>query len=301
MDEVMDVPFLRIGELSKRVGVSEHLLRAWEMRYGLMKPARSEGGYRLYTSADEFRVRRMLAYLSQGLAAAQAAHAAQVESENGGTREMSKLPEKISLEQAYLRLRESLNQLDEPAAQAILDRLFTDFTVDTVIAHVLIPYLQEMGTRWEAKTLSVGQEHFASNIFRGRLAELARGWGEGSGPAALLACPPGEAHEFALLITGIMLHRNGWTIRYLGTDTPLSDVTEIASQTRPSLVLMSATMPERFMSIIPELRVIAANTPLVLSGQGANREIAEQCGAKFIAGDSVSSAQELAKVIKSVN
>lgn len=298
MNEATDIPFLRIGELSKRVGVSEHLLRAWEMRYGLMKPARSEGGYRLYTSADEFRVRRMLAYLSQGLAAAQAAHAAQIESESGGAGGMSPLPEKINLEQAYVLLRESLDQLNEPAVQAILDRLFTDFTVDTVIARVLIPYLHEMGARWEAKTLSVGQEHFASNIFRGRLAELARGWGEGTGPAALLACPPGEAHEFALLISGIMLHRNGWAVRYLGTNTPLSDVTEIALQTRPSLVLMSATMPERFISIIPELRRIAAETPLVLSGRGATPGIAEQCGAKFVEGDPVSAAQAIAEVIK---
>lgn len=298
MNEATDLPFLRIGELSKRVGVSEHLLRAWELRYGLMKPARSEGGYRLYTSSDEFRVRRMLAYLSQGLAAAQAAHAAQVESERGSVGEMSQLPEKISLEQAYVLLRQSLDQLNEPAAQTVLDRLFTDFTVETVITRVLIPYLHEMGTRWEAKTLSVGQEHFASNIFRGRLAQLARGWGEGDGPAALLACAPGEAHEFALLISGIMLHRNGWTIRYLGANTPLDDITESASRTRPAVVLISATMPERFTSIIPELRHIAAGTPLVLSGQGASRAIAELCGAIFVEGDPVSAAQEIAKVIK---
>src|SRR5450631_2613593 len=48
---------LRIGELSRRVGVSEHVLRAWESRYGLLKPARSPGGYRLYSEDDQSRVR----------------------------------------------------------------------------------------------------------------------------------------------------------------------------------------------------------------------------------------------------
>src|SRR6186997_2953715 len=67
---------LRIGELSRRVGVSDHVLRAWETRYGLLKPARSAGGYRLYSEDDELRVRRMLTHLESGLAAAQAARAA---------------------------------------------------------------------------------------------------------------------------------------------------------------------------------------------------------------------------------
>ena len=67
---------LRIGELSRRVGVSAYVLRAWESRYGLLKPARSPGGYRLYSEDDQSRVRRMQAHLADGLAAAQAARAA---------------------------------------------------------------------------------------------------------------------------------------------------------------------------------------------------------------------------------
>ena len=58
---------LRIGELSRRVGVSEHLLRAWESRYGLLSPVRSPGGFRLYSAGDEQRVRRMQFHLAQGL------------------------------------------------------------------------------------------------------------------------------------------------------------------------------------------------------------------------------------------
>ena len=57
---------LRIGELSRRVGVSDHVLRAWESRYGLLRPARSAGGFRLYSDADEDRVRRMQARLADG-------------------------------------------------------------------------------------------------------------------------------------------------------------------------------------------------------------------------------------------
>ena len=45
-----DRPLLRIGELSRRLGVSDHALRAWESRYGLLQPVRSAGGFRLYSA-----------------------------------------------------------------------------------------------------------------------------------------------------------------------------------------------------------------------------------------------------------
>src|SRR5438270_5066358 len=67
---------LRIGELGRRLGVSDHVLRAWERRYGLLRPVRSAGGFRLYSGADLQRVRRMQAFLADGLSAAEAARAA---------------------------------------------------------------------------------------------------------------------------------------------------------------------------------------------------------------------------------
>src|SRR3954453_4495570 len=67
---------LRIGALSRRVGVSPELLRAWERRYGLLAPSRTGGGLRLYSLEDEARVRRMQAFLAEGLAPAEAARAA---------------------------------------------------------------------------------------------------------------------------------------------------------------------------------------------------------------------------------
>src|ERR1700745_3546803 len=76
MDTPEGRPLLRIGELSRRRGVSDHVLRAWENRYGLLQPVRSPGGFRLYSEADEWRIRRMQAYLADGLSAAEAARAA---------------------------------------------------------------------------------------------------------------------------------------------------------------------------------------------------------------------------------
>src|SRR5437763_13810758 len=77
MDQDIPSARVRIGELGRRVGLSEHVPRAWERRYGLLRPERSPGGYRLYSAADERRIRRMQAHLAAGLSAAGAERAAQ--------------------------------------------------------------------------------------------------------------------------------------------------------------------------------------------------------------------------------
>ncbi len=69
-------PRLRIGELSRRTGVGADRLRAWERRYGLLRPERSEGGFRLYGQEDERRVRAMKDLISAGVSAAEAARLA---------------------------------------------------------------------------------------------------------------------------------------------------------------------------------------------------------------------------------
>lgn len=288
---------LRIGELSRRVGVSEHVLRAWESRYGLLKPARSAGGYRLYSEDDEQRVRRMQALLGDGMAAAQAARAAIAEGPAAGAPPADLInadPINADLINCATSLRRALDQLDEPAAQAMLDRLLSDFTVETVLRDVLMPYLRDLGERWERGEVSIGHEHFASHVVRGRLASLARGWGSGQGPRALLACPPGELHDLALLVFGIVLSRSGWRVGYLGVNTPITDLIQLASDLRPSCVLVAASTSERFAAVMPELARLASLAPLVLAGPGATKDLARRTGARMLAGDPVSAAEQLA-------
>jgi MerR family transcriptional regulator, light-induced transcriptional regulator len=295
MDQEKKSAVLRIGELSRRVGVSEYVLRAWESRYGLLKPARSAGGYRLYSEDDEGRVARMQAHLADGLAAAQAARAAIADEQPAqiGAGAVG-APRRADLVDSAHALRRTLVEMDEPGAQAVLDRLLTDFTVESVLRDVLMPYLHELGERWEQGAVSVAQEHFASHVVRGRLSGLARGWGSGRGPHALLACPPGELHEIALLAFGIVLNRNGWRVRYLGADTPMADLIQVASETRPTLVVLSGTTSERFVAVEPELASLAGIATLALAGEGATKNLADATGAQLITGDPVTAAQLLA-------
>ena len=285
---------LRIGELSRRLGVSDHVLRAWESRYGLLQPVRSAGGFRLYSEADESRVRRMQAHLARGLSAAEAAQAVLGE-DNGAGHGRAAAPDRDAPAASELSgaLRQALDAFDEPAAQAALDRLVSDLSLTTVLRDVVLPYLTELGERWESGTASIAQEHFATNVIRGRLAGLARGWGNGHGPRAVLACPPGELHDLALMVFGIALNRNGWRIDYLGMNTPVEELTRTVNARHPDLVVLAATLPENLEPHVAQLTALARRAPLALAGAGATPEIAGAVGARLLTGDPVAEAENI--------
>jgi MerR family transcriptional regulator, light-induced transcriptional regulator len=284
---------VRIGELGRRLGVSEHVLRAWERRYGLLRPMRSPGGYRLYSDADERRVRRMQAHLAAGLSAAEAARAALNEERPGLSPAAGTGSADGGLAGSARDLAQSLDRLDEPSAQAALDRLLADFTVETVLRDALLPYLHDLGDRWECGQVSIAGEHFASNLLRGRLAGLARGWGYGHGPRAVLACPPGEQHDLPLLMFGIVLHRCGWRVEYLGASTPVAELAGAALESGADVVVVAATVKEHFDRLTDDLAQLARQVPLALAGAGATQAIADATGGRLLTADPVTEAQRL--------
>ena len=284
---------LRIGELSKRSGVSPELLRAWERRYGLLRPTRSPGGLRLYSLDDLERVRLMQGHLAGGLAAAEAAALASRPEEHGAGARPA-LPAASALRD----LAAALDSFDEPRAQAVLDDLLAAATVDALLTGVVLPYLRELGERWERGEASVAQEHFASAVLRGRLLGLARGWGRGLGPLALLACLPGEQHDLGLIAFGLALRARGWRVAYLGTDTPLDTLDGAARSLAPALVVVTAVDGRRVQPAAAELRDLAGRHRLALGGAGADEHTAAGLGAAFLGGDPVAAADEATALVR---
>src|SRR5436305_2366134 len=135
--------YRRIGALSRLVGVSPELLRAWEQRYGLLQPVRSAGGFRLYSTADEERVRSMRRHLEAGVSAAQAARLALADEPPRDGEVQTGVLERLSAELAL-----TLYQLDEPGAHAIVDRLLATLTRRAVLRDAVLPYLHQLAARW---------------------------------------------------------------------------------------------------------------------------------------------------------
>jgi MerR family transcriptional regulator, light-induced transcriptional regulator len=279
--------YLRIGQLAKRTGVSPELLRAWEQRYGLLQPTRTPGGFRLYSAADEARVQRMQSLVAGGLAAAQAARLVLSDDEPAPPTASASA---TTLEEAAGNLAASLDRLDEQAANSALDQLVSTYTVETVLQQVILPYLHRLGERWEAGEVSVAQEHFASNLLRGRLLGLAQGWGQGRGPAAVLACVSGEQHELGLLAFGVALRRRGWRITYLGTDSPIGAVADISRSIQPAVVVLLSMNPAGFLKHAGEIDQLADQAQVLLAGAGATPETARRTRSRALDQDPVSAA-----------
>lgn len=278
---------LRIGELSKRVGESPELLRAWESRYGLVDPERTAGGLRLYSEGDERRVRAMRRHIDAGLSASEAARLAKL----GG--EPAVRPEPVTLGETDATLRANFEALDEPAAQVTLDQLLTAFGLRPALQEVIMPFLNRLGERWANAEVSVAQEHFASHVIGGRLRSLARGWGDGVGPLALLACPPGELHDLGLVAFGLALRERGWRIAYLGPDTPIADLALSATELSPAIIVLAAVVPERFLDSAEEITTLATQRRVGLAGAGSSTALAGQLNADSLAGEVVAVADAL--------
>ena len=157
-----------------------------------------------------------------------------------------------------------------------------------------MPALTQVGDGWERGTLDVGQEHFASNLIRGRLLALARLWGRGSGPLALLACAPGERHDISLLAFGLVLRSHGWRILFLGADTPVSTLTRAAEATEPTLAVVTSFDPALLEAEAAAFRGLAKTVPLVLSGPGASDALCARLRVRRLDGDLVAAANEIA-------
>jgi MerR family transcriptional regulator, light-induced transcriptional regulator len=280
-------PSVRIGELSRRTGVRPETIRAWERRYELVQPARSTGGFRLYSRADEERVHAMRALLAEGVAAAEAAK--QARSGRGAAAAPVRSPDGEAD-----RLRAALEAYDEEAANAVLDRALGAFSLDVFTGSVVLPAMAEIGSRWAAGEASVAQEHFAASIVRGRLLAISRGWGSGVGPRALLACPPGELHDIGLIAFGLSLRGRGWRIVYLGQDTPLNTLAEAVRRLAPAVVVMAVATAEHLAPAISGLAELSALAPVWVGGRGASEELLTRAGAHLLGERPTAAAARLA-------
>jgi MerR family transcriptional regulator, light-induced transcriptional regulator len=277
---------VRIGELSRRVGVAPETLRAWERRYGVLTPARTDAGYRVYGRDDELRARRMQGLIDDGWAAGEAARAVTEPTVPPATP-----PPAVAADE----LVRALLDFDSAEAHAAIDRVFAARTLDGALRDVVLPVLREVGEGWERGEVTVAQEHYATELLAGRLRGLAREWDDGLGPRAVLACPPGERHDIGLLCCGLALHRRGWRATYLGPDTPVEALAGTVGTVSPALVVIGVLQPGPLHDAAPELAVLAEEVAVAVGGAGATWALAAAAGARHLGTDPVTAAVELSR------
>jgi len=190
-------------------------------------------------------------------------------------------------------LEQTLEAFDETGGHRILTQVFDELGVEDALSLVVLPYLHELGERWSAGSIGVAQEHFASNVLRSRLSVLMGNDERPEGPLAVLACMPGEQHEFGLMATSIVLSRLGWRTCYLGADTPSAELALTCRTLQPEVVVVAARRATAFAAHAPALRRVARSTAVRLAAAGATDDVARLCHATRLDGDPVRGARTL--------
>jgi methanogenic corrinoid protein MtbC1/transposase-like protein len=283
---------VRVGELARRVGVAPETLRAWERRYGVLRPARTPGGYRVYDTEDELRARRMRELIESGWAAGEAAQAVTAA---GGAAHLPRVRRPIG--GAASEVLPALLGFDCAAAQAAFDRLFAARSMDAALRDVVLPALHEIGERWARGEITVAQEHFATEVISGRLRSLGREFDHGLGPRVVLAGPSAERHDIGLLCCALALHFRGWRVTYLGPDTPTDAIESAVGVVDPDVVVVGAVQRHPLRLAAPALSRLAANVTLAVGGDGASPELATAAGARHLRGDPVTAAASLTETM----
>jgi DNA-binding transcriptional MerR regulator/methylmalonyl-CoA mutase cobalamin-binding subunit len=236
-----------IKEAAVRAGVSVPLLRAWERRYGIVRPARTASGYRLYDDPSIERVRAMRRLVHAGWSPSQAAR--QIETEGIPVDTVVPVASGLEGAEAPSSARGGWDlaadfvaaaaTLDERRIESLLDELFASGSFERMVDDRLMPALRALGEAWAAGALSVGGEHAASHAVLRRLSASFEAAGRTGGDRpVLVGLPPGSRHEMGALAFATAARRRGIGVVYLGADVPRESWIEAVGTTKARAIVL---------------------------------------------------------------
>jgi DNA-binding transcriptional MerR regulator/methylmalonyl-CoA mutase cobalamin-binding subunit len=279
--ERSDKPRHPIRVVSRRTGLTPALLRAWEKRYGVVTPSRSEGGQRLYSDEDVHRLGLLQRAVEEGRNISQVARLSLEELE--GLVEEDHL-ERIgrpspgpldggSVIQILDEARRAVREMDPRELERVLTRGAMAVSVTTLIDDIVIPLVDGIGSAWERGQLGPAHEHVASVVIRRFLEWLLDTVDVGeTAPILVAATPTGERHELGALLAAVTASAGGWKTVYLGPDLPASEIASTALRLGAQVVALSLVDPGLIPSFPEEImelyRALPPSVRLVVGGPG---------------------------------
>ncbi len=274
-----------IGTVSQVTGVNSVTLRAWERRYGLIKPTRTDSGHRLYSDEDVQHIQQILNLLEQGIAISRVKEALNI----------AKQPPTPSnahqhWEQYQEQMLQGVNSFDEGVLDAVYNEAMSLYPVDVVTKQLLLPLLEKLGQRWAQVSTGVAEEHFFSVFMRNKLgARFHHRNQQNQGPRLIAACLPGEYHEFGLLLFSLAAHSRGYRIVLLGADMPLNQLSEVVHRSNSQGIVLSGSIKTDYPALQADLKKLVQDSqvPVWLGGKTleTSHQLIEQAGVKIIGDD----------------
>ena len=260
-----------IREVSRLTGVNPVTLRAWERRYGLIQPTRTDSGHRLYSQADIEAVRSILAWIERGVAVSKVgkilAKSHAIKSAGAPVYEEVSASE---WSEWQAQLRRVISAFDELGLDRLYGQVFSSYPLPVVFQDILMPLWQEYLLRQD----EYGQTSewlFLDAFLRARTLQRLQVMRAQIDERVLLAALPGHCRELELLVAGLLLGGGDVAVTVLGLGQPLEELALVCEKMRPqALVLFSNQPPADDLPRALSRLALTLDCPLVLAGDGAD-------------------------------
>ncbi|MGF6394067.1 MerR family transcriptional regulator [Pseudomonas plecoglossicida] len=254
---------LPIREVSRITGVNPVTLRAWERRYGLIQPTRTDSGHRLYSHADIDEIRRILGWLERGVAV----------SKVGGilARDQAVVQEALATDTAkgwQARLRDAVRRFDGAALDRLFDQVFAATSQDQVFAEVFMPVWHDLAA---GQAFGYASEWlFLDQFLRGQVFTRLQLSRQRRGRHVLLVPLPGQCLELELLVNGLLLASDDVGVTPLMPGQPLEELALVSERLVPDAVVLFSNH-SLTLDTAKRLSRLAASLdcPLLLAGEAA--------------------------------
>ncbi|HSR68451.1 MAG TPA: MerR family transcriptional regulator [Acidobacteriota bacterium] len=269
--------------VSRRTGLTPHVIRVWERRYQAVVPERTESNRRLYSDQDIQRLQLLHRATRAGHSIGQIANLptsrliSLVEAEaRSGPPVVASLAADGSIgpEECLETCIEAVNAIDARKLETALQRAAVALSQPVLVDEVVLPLLREVGRLWQDGSIKIAHEHPASAVMRTFLGGVLSEFDPPEeAPVMVASTPQGQGHELGALVASLTAASQGWKVVYLGPDLPAEEIAAAAQRTGARLVALSLVYPPDSPKVRQQLkklrRSLPASVQITVGGRGA--------------------------------
>ena len=269
-----------IGFVARQTGLSAHVIRAWEKRYGVVQPGRTTTGRRLYSDSDIQHLKLLQQAAGIGHRIAQLSELDDktllgiIANSAAGNGLMADRQAGLATPAEFLEAcHAAILNLDEQAFEASLNRAAVMLTRPTLFEKLILPLVVEIGVRWAKGELKIINEHMASSILVSFLRDMLSAYHPAAAmPKMVVATPANHWHELGALIAAITAAEAGWHAYYFGPNLPAEEIAAAAVYKKAVAVTLSIVYHGGERQTLREIKrlrqYVADDVTIIVGGRG---------------------------------
>jgi DNA-binding transcriptional MerR regulator/methylmalonyl-CoA mutase cobalamin-binding subunit len=258
-----------IRVVAAKTGLSAHVIRVWEKRYGAVTPGRSGTNRRLYSETEVDRLNLLRQATTVGHSISNIAKLSDAQLRRLSAEAFPRISEVSAALNGAHRAPQfvesclnAVSGMDAAALTDSLNRALVALGHQGLLQRVVAPLAHRVGELWREGLLTAAHEHFLSATVKAHLGSLASHCSyTGHAPCLVVATPAGQLHELGAVLVHAAAANLGWRVVYLGASLPAADIAGAAVQHRAAAVALSLVYPEDDLQLAGELRALRRFLP----------------------------------------